>query len=117
VPTRRSVLESTAYREKAGHERADAYQVSLDGADKSPIGQVYGEEEWLYVGAMIWLVQAYGRAVTGEASVEKGLSDAQGAFDNYRECIIASGSMPEQQDWLGCLREADPSLPEGMFGS
>jgi hypothetical protein len=55
--------------------------------------------------------------VTGEASVEKALSDAQGAFDNYRECIIASGSMPEQQDWLGCLREADPSLPEGMFGS
>jgi hypothetical protein len=48
--------------------------------------------------------------------VEKALGDAQRTFDGYRECIIASGPEPEQQDWQTRLRQAEPSLPDGLFG-
>jgi ABC-type glycerol-3-phosphate transport system substrate-binding protein len=115
LPTRRSILQSDAYREMVGDERANAYQVSLDGADKSPTQQVRQEDEWLFPGVTVWLNQAHGQAATGEASVEEALVVAQRAFDDYRACVISRDVMLDLQGAIACLKEADPSLPAGMF--
>jgi ABC-type glycerol-3-phosphate transport system substrate-binding protein len=117
VPARRSILQSDAYRDKVGDDRATAYQVSLDGVDKLPIQQIDKEDEWLYAAILFWLPQAYGQAVTGEASVEDALETTQRTFDDYRACVTLHQAMLDRQGLAACLQEVDPSLPAGLFGS
>ncbi len=116
VPARRSVLQSDAYREKAGEEWIAAFQASLDGVDKVPFQQIASEEEWLWAGMMIWLLPAYGRTVTGDATPERALADAQRLFDDYRACVVERNVVSDELGWLDCVRDADPSLPDGLFG-
>lgn len=116
VPVRRSVLQSDAYRKLVGEGWSEAFHASLDGADKAPFQQIGPEDEWLWTGILVWLVPAYGRVVSGEATPERALADAQRLFDNYRACIVEREVLTDAPGWRECVREADPSLPTGLFG-
>jgi len=112
-PARRSVAESDVYRRSVGEERATAYRASVVDADQSPAFDLLTEEEWLG-GAVLWLTQAYGQVLEGQATVEQALDQAQGLADAYRACMVAAGDY-SQKTWQGCLRQTDPSLPDFIF--
>lgn len=115
VPARRSVAESEAYRQMVGAERAAVYVASVAGANRAPSYQLTEDQAWMAPG-MLWLIRAYGQAIEGQAAVEGALAAAQQIFDDYRACVVMRGVELDQQGWAACMREADPSLPEGMFG-
>lgn len=110
VPARRSVVQSEAYRQQVGAERAAAYEASVAAVD-GPLGSQFGDQSWLLF-AMLWLFRAHGQVVEGEASVEEALDAAQRTFDDFRTCIIAHDAFSDQEQWLACLGEADPTLAD-----
>jgi len=110
VPARRSVVQAEAYRQQVGAERAAAYEASVAAVD-GPLGSQFGEQSWLMF-AMLWLFRAHGQVVEGEASVEETLDAAQRTFDDFRACIIAHDAFSDQEQWLACLGEADPTLAD-----
>jgi ABC-type glycerol-3-phosphate transport system substrate-binding protein len=110
VPARRSVIESEAYRQQVGAERAAAYQASVAAVD-GPFGSQFGDQPWLML-AILWLFHAHGQVVEGEASVEEALDAAQRTFDDFRTCIIAHDAFSDQEQGLACLAEADPELAD-----
>jgi len=113
APTRRSVVESEAYRQRVGAERAAAYEASLDGHHSISF-QSLSDQDWLMAGYSIWLVQAYGQVAEGQATVEQALDLAQRAFDDYRACVIVHDAVSDEEGWQACLAETDPSLA-GLF--
>jgi ABC-type glycerol-3-phosphate transport system substrate-binding protein len=113
LPARRSVAESTAYREQVGAERADAFLASVADAEEPSSFQIFSDEEWLG-GALFWLGQAYGQVVEGEASVEEALGAAQDLAEEYRACVIASGDFG-RDSWEACVKQVDPTLPDFLF--
>ena len=116
APARRSVVESDAFREKVGPDRAAVYGASLEGADRPPNFSFRRDEEWLFGGAIVWLSRAYTQAVTGEASVERALEAAQQTFEDYRACILMQDALAEQEVWVACMGEADPEWAKGLVG-
>jgi multiple sugar transport system substrate-binding protein len=115
VPARRSVVESDAYRQLVGVERAAVYQASVSGANRAPSFQFGDDQAWLAPG-MFWLIQAYGQVVEGENTVEASLDAAQGNFDAYRACIFGAGGASDDDAWQACLRKVDPILAEIVPG-
>jgi len=114
LPVRRSVVQSEAYRQQMGEERAAAYLASVAGLER-PF-QIFSEAPWLR-GAMYWLFQAYGQVLRGEASVEEALSTAQRMADDYRACVMARDAFSDQEGWQACLKEVDPTLPDFLVGA
>jgi ABC-type glycerol-3-phosphate transport system substrate-binding protein len=115
LPARRSVAESEAYRERVGAERADAYLDSVAEVDRPSSFQTFSEEEWMGM-AIIWLGQAYGQVVDGEATVEEALAQAQELADDLRACVIAAGDFGSETG-EECAKEVDPTLPDFLFQS
>ncbi|MDY6876225.1 MAG: extracellular solute-binding protein [Chloroflexota bacterium] len=115
LPARRSLAESDEYRQQVGAERAAAYLASVAGSEQPSTFQFFYEEEWLG-GSFFWFGQAYGRVLEGEASVEEALDAAQEMADDYRACIIAHDAFSDREQSRACLREADPTLPDSLFG-
>jgi ABC-type glycerol-3-phosphate transport system substrate-binding protein len=110
VPARRSVIESDAYRQQVGAERAAAYEASVTAAD-GPLGSQYGDHPWLML-AILWLFRAHNQVVEGETSVEEALDAAQRTFDDFRACLIAQDAFSDQEQWLACMAGADPELAD-----
>jgi len=110
VPARRSVVQSEAYRQQVGAERAAAYEASVAGVD-GPFGSQFGGQSWLMF-AMVWLFRAHNQVVEGETSVEEALDAAQRTFDVFRACLIAQDAFSDQEQWLACLGGADPELAD-----
>jgi multiple sugar transport system substrate-binding protein len=115
LPARRSVAESEAYRQRVGAERADAYLASVAEVDRPSSFQTFSEEAWMGT-AVIWLGQAYGRVVDGEATVEEALAEVQELADDLRACVIAAGDFGSETGET-CAKEVDPTLPEFLFQS
>jgi multiple sugar transport system substrate-binding protein len=113
LPARRSLAESTAFRQQAGEERATAYLASVKDAANPSALQVVSDHEWLG-GGLYWLYQAYGKVVRGEQSPEQALDEAQDLAATYQQCVQAAGRT-DRQTWQGCLQETDPSLPAFLF--
>lgn len=114
LPARRSVAESNEYREQVGADRADAYLASVGNGELPSAFQIFSDEDWLGMG-LIWLGQAYGQVIDGEASVEEALATAQQVASDYRACLIAAddfGADSQEQ----CAKEVDPTLPDFLFG-
>jgi multiple sugar transport system substrate-binding protein len=108
APARRSVVESEAFRQKVGPARAAVYEASV-AADRPPSFQFFSEQAWS-VAAMLWLVQAHGQVLEGEASVEKALEVAQQSFDDFQACAIARDVGSDEEGLQACLIEVDPTL-------
>jgi ABC-type glycerol-3-phosphate transport system substrate-binding protein len=115
VPSRRSVVESDAYRTRVGEERAAVYEASVSAADRAPLASTYGAEGWLYVVTLL-LERAYGQVIDGEATVEEALDAAQHVFDAYRACVIARDVVGDPAGWKMCAEEADPGLADLLPG-
>lgn len=115
VPSRRSVVESAAFRQKVGAERAAVFEASVAAADRPPAFYNYLDQRRLATAAF-WLAQAHGQVLEGKASVGKALEDAQQRFDEYRACIIAHDAAFDQEGQKACLEETDPALA-GLFGN
>jgi multiple sugar transport system substrate-binding protein len=113
MPARRSVAESSAYRQQVGDDRAAAFLASMADAEKPSDLQFMSEEEWMG-GSLYWLGQAYSQVLDGKATVEEALAGAQKLADDYRACVITAGDF-SQKSWQGCVRETDPSLPDFLF--
>jgi len=111
APTRRSVVQSEAYRQEVGAERAAAYGASLDG-HRSISFQVLRDQDWLVAGYVVWLIRAYGQVVEGQATVEHALDLAQRAFDDYRACVIVHDALSDEKGWQACLVEVEPALAD-----
>jgi multiple sugar transport system substrate-binding protein len=117
LPARRSVAESDAYRQQVGAERATAYLASVAEADLPSLYSWFTEKAAWLGGTTVWLSQAYGRVLEGDASVEEALAAAQKLADDFRACIITRDAFSDQEEWQACMKETDPSLPDFMFGS
>ena len=115
VPARRSVVESDAYRQLVGDERAAVYRASVAGANRAPISQFYGDQGWLTV-VMVLLDRAYDQVIEGKATVEEALDAAQHTFDEYRACVIARHVLSDHAGWRACATEADPTLADLLPG-
>jgi len=113
-PARRSVVQSEAYHQQVGAERAAAYGASLEG-DRPVSFQSFSDQDWLLAGYVVWLPRAYGQVAEGQATVEHALDLAQRAFDDYRACVIVRDVLLDREAWQACLVETDPSLA-GLFG-
>jgi multiple sugar transport system substrate-binding protein len=113
VPSRRSVVESEAFRQKVGTERAAVFEASVATADRPSAFYTYLDQRWLAT-AVFWLAQAHGQVLRGEASVEKALDDAQQRFDDFRACIVARDVGDDEEGMMACLVEVDPTLA-GLF--
>jgi ABC-type glycerol-3-phosphate transport system substrate-binding protein len=115
LPARRSLAESDAFRAQVGADRADAYLAAIGDAEQPSAFQIFSQEEWLG-NALLWLGQAYGRIVEGDASVEDALAEAQMQAEEYRACLITkddfSGDAAE-----ACAKEVDPTLPDFLFAT
>ena len=114
LPARRSVAESSAYRQRVGAERAATYQASVAGAEQSSVFDTFAGESWL-AGGIVWLGRAYDRVVDGETSVEEALKAVQRLADDYRACVIARDAFSDQEEWQSCMQEVDPTLPDFLF--
>jgi multiple sugar transport system substrate-binding protein len=115
VPARRSVVESEAYRQWVGEERAAVHEASVSGAERAPISANYGAEEWLHVVTLL-LERAYERVIEGEATVEEALDAAQHTFDAYRACVVTREVTSDEAGWRACAEEADPDLADLLPG-
>jgi ABC-type glycerol-3-phosphate transport system substrate-binding protein len=109
APARRSVMESAAYRQQVGEERAAAYAASLTGAERLSGLRRFTNQFWL-MPPIVWLNRAYAQVVEGEASPEDALDAAQQVFDEYRACVVARDAVFDQEGVMACLQEADPAL-------
>jgi ABC-type glycerol-3-phosphate transport system substrate-binding protein len=109
VPARRSVVQSEAFRQKIGAERAAVYEASVAGEDRALTFHQFADQPWLAV-AWLWLTLAHNQVVTGEAIVEESLDAAQQTFDAYRACIIARNAAFDEQEQRVCVSETDPNL-------
>lgn len=110
-PTRRSVVQSEAYRQRVGAERAVVYEASLDG-HRSISFQSFRDQDWLFAGYILWLTRAYGQVVEGHTTVEHALDLAQRAFDDYRACVIVHDAVSDEKEWQACLIEVEPTLAD-----
>jgi multiple sugar transport system substrate-binding protein len=113
VPSRRSVVASEAFRQKVGTERAAVFEASVAAADRPPAFYTYLDQQWL-MPTMLWLAQAHGQVLRGEASVERVLEDAQQRFDDFGACIVARHVGDDEEGMMACLVEIDPTLA-GLF--
>jgi multiple sugar transport system substrate-binding protein len=111
VPARRSVVQSEAFRQKVGEERAAVFEASVDGDERLGDLWALGDHEWLGPGALVWLGSAYVQVLKGEATAEEALEAAQETFDAYRACIIARDAFSDDEKIVACVKEADPTLP------
>ena len=109
VPSRRSVVQSEAFRQRVGAERAAVYEASVAPADRPPTFYAYSDQQWL-VATILWLAQAHGQVLEGEASVEMALEDAQQRCDDFRACITARDAAFDPEGQKACLEEIDPAL-------
>jgi ABC-type glycerol-3-phosphate transport system substrate-binding protein len=116
VPVRRSILQSEAYRQRVGTERAAVYETSVTGTDQSLFYQPLQDQQWLVV-ALLWLGQAHGEVIEGRASVEDALDAAQQAFDDFRACLIARDAFSDAKEMQACALEVDPAFPVALFPS
>lgn len=103
IPARTSVVNSPEYAQVAQPELLElhkAYEQALQrpGQPGDSLNDVYGGSLDLY-----WLFQALDRALTGEASLEQGLADAQEKTNTFMECV-AGGETPPI-----CALQADPA--------
>jgi multiple sugar transport system substrate-binding protein len=114
LPARRSVAESSAYRQQVGAEQADAYLASVSSGSRASFFQrVSDEGNWLGF-ASFWLTDAYDRVVNGEMTVEEALAAAQESVDAYRDCVIAQDAYQDPEAMMGCLSEAGANLRGGF---
>jgi multiple sugar transport system substrate-binding protein len=111
LPARRSVAESSAYRQQVGAEQAEASLASVSGGSRASFfQQVSDEGNWLGF-ASFWLTDAYNRVVNGEMTVEEALAAAQESVDAYRDCVIANDAFQDPQAMRQCLSESGGTLP------
>jgi multiple sugar transport system substrate-binding protein len=116
LPARRSVAASEAYHQRVGAERATAYLLSIAAGERPSIYQTFSQAgDWLGA-AVYWIGQAYDQVIEGEASVEQALEAAQEIADDYRACIITRDAFSDSDEWQACMKEADPSIPDFLFG-
>ena len=115
IPSRRSVAESDAFRQKAGDERTAAYLATMDAADQPSSLTFLEDEPWMGVG-LIWLGRAYAQTVEGELPVEEALALIQDTFDAYRACVVSRDVMADEGGYQECVMEIDPSFPSFIFG-
>jgi multiple sugar transport system substrate-binding protein len=116
LPARRSVAASEAYHQRVGAERATVYLVSIAAGERPSIYQTFSQAgDWLGA-AVYWIGQAYGQVIEEEVSVEQALEAAQEIADDYRACIIARDALSDLDGWQACMKEADPSIPDFLFG-
>jgi multiple sugar transport system substrate-binding protein len=116
APARRSVVQSAAFRQKVGDERAAIFEASVDGPERLVGIRALGDHDWLVPGGVLWLGRAYTQVLNGEATAEEALEVAQETFDEYRACVIARDAFSHDEEVLACLKEADPTLPTEIFG-
>jgi len=101
VPARRSVAESTAYREKVGAEVADVLVPLL--ANYTPPGddQLLFTEPWL-AAVQPWWERAYQQMITGERTAATALRALQERAMNYRQCIIDAAAFTDAAQQQTC---------------
>jgi ABC-type glycerol-3-phosphate transport system substrate-binding protein len=115
LPARRSVAESSAYRQQVGDEQAEASLASVSSGSRASFYQrVSDESNWLGF-ASFWLSDAYDRVVNGEMTVEEALAAAQESVDTYRDCVIAQDAFQDPQAMAECLSEAGGNLRGGFM--
>ncbi len=107
VPARRSVAESTEYRNVLGVERAQAYVSTV--ATTGPSDLAYLGQKWL-VPWFRWFLDACTQALAG-ADVDLTLDQAQERAQQYRGCIAERSGFTNTVVWRECLAQVDPSFP------
>lgn len=111
-PSRHSVVTSPTYQQQTNPERIQAYLFSIENAnDSSGFGIFRGEQEWMRVSA-IWLNQAYGEIVIGQATVDGALALTQDKFENYRNCVISNDAFEVRTMQNNCIIAADSTIIE-----
>ena len=111
LPARRSVAESSAYRQQVGAEQADAYLASVSSGSRASFFQRISDEgNWLGF-ASFWLDDAYNRVLDGEMTVEESLDAAQESVDAYRDCIIANEAYQDPQAMQQCIGDLGANAP------
>jgi len=105
LPGRISVAQSNAYRQLVGNEQADAYLASVSaGSQASFFQQLSNSAGWLSMG-LTFLSEAYDEIISGEATVEEALVEAQIKVDSFRSCVIANEGTYNPQVIQSCLGE------------
>jgi ABC-type glycerol-3-phosphate transport system substrate-binding protein len=111
LPARRSVAESTEYRQRVGDEQADAYLASVsEGSRASFYQRISDEGNWLGF-VSFWLSDAYDRVISGEMTVEESLDAAQESIDAFRDCVIANDAFQDPETMMQCLSESGANAP------
>ncbi len=114
LPARRSVAESAAYRQRVGTERVAVYQASAASVAAASSFDVFVGETWL-AGGIVWLGRAYSQIVEEGVDVQEALNAAQTMADDYRACVVAQDAFGDQDAWMDCMQEVDPSIPLFLF--
>ena len=76
--------------------------------------QISDENSWLGY-PVLWLYEAYSDVISGEATVEDALDNAQYLADEYRACVVAADAQSDDDGQKACMMEIDDSLPEYLF--
>lgn len=117
LPARIEVAESATYRGIVGEERAAANLSSLANVRQVPLFErLSSENGWLGT-AYWWLADAYGQVVNEGQRVEDALVNVQEKATAYRACLITNHAFSDVGKQQDCLREADDSLPEFLYGT
>ncbi len=108
VPTRRSLTESAAFRQKVGDEAAAVYLYALDRpADLE--SQVMARHPWAWR-ATYWFNRAYDAVLEG-ADAAQALDQAQRQAEAYILCLETNQAFEDSERTLACARQVDPDYP------
>lgn len=107
IPARRSVAESSAFRQRIGADLAAIYLATINHIEASGNHVSFYNTNWTGPGVN-WLSRAYGEIVNGEATVEQALETAQQTFDAYRSCLIENNAFNDPEGQNQCLLEMNP---------
>ncbi len=116
LPARVNVAQSDAFRDVAGDEAADAFLETVLGETRPSLTQRFSQSDsWLGIN-FIWLMGAYDQVLHDDVSIEDALAQAQETMDGYRDCVISNDAFSDDDAQQDCVREADPDLPDYIFG-
>lgn len=108
-PARRSIAESDIYRAQVGADLVEAYQATISGGEQLSSGSFAEQAAWIRI-TQWWLFDAYDQVVAGESDLESSLAAAQSLADAYRNCIIDSEAIANEEAQWDCVREFDEDL-------
>lgn len=105
VPARRSVVESAAYRQQVGDERATMYAAILNNYTPPADDLLLVQHPWL-AKARPWWEAAYTKIVKGESSAAEALAAAQQQAEAYRACVINANGFTDEAQQQRCAAAA-----------